>query len=983
VTGRPPIPGATYRLQLGSGLSFPQAAALASYLSDLGVTDVYLSPILQPGSEGSPGYDVADHGRINDSLGGEAGFRRLAAALAEHGLGRLVDIVPNHMGIASPRNAWWQSVLEHGPASPRAGFFDIDWSPPKPELRNRLLLPILEDHYGRVLERQDLRLHYAEGAFSIRYGPAVLPISPHTYPMILAGRLPELERAVGPGDPHLQELATILETAQRLPRPDEANPARRAERIRGTTEVKQRLASLTQASMAVKGLVEDALFQLNGTAGRPESFDRLDALLSAQPYRVSYWGVAGDEINYRRFFDVNDLAAIRMEDPEVFEATHGLLVRLVREGLITGLRVDHPDGLYSPARYFQALQEACAGPPAGDPAGRPPFYVVVEKILFPGEPLPDHWPVHGTTGYELLNALNGIFVDPRGVRALDHVYQRFTGLSAPFPEVAHRARRLVTETTMAGEFEVLGRRLARLAERGRDSRDFTGRILTDALRELVASFPVYRTYVGDEGPEVKALDRRHVEDAVVAAKRQSPTTNPSVFDFIGGLLTDGRHLDFARRFQQLTGPVAAKGVEDTAFYRYNRLLSLNEVGGWPDRGGTSLADFHRVNAERLSRWPHALSATSTHDTKRSEDVRARINVLSEIPLEWRAHVRTWHRVNRRHLTLIDGRPAPDPNEEYGLYQALVGAWPLGPMDDAAHAAFTERIQQYVFKALREAKVHTSWVHARPAYDAAVRDFVARILDRAGSPPAPAGRLRRLVNALVPEAAGNPFLADFWPFQTRVASAALYTSLSQSLLKLVVPGVPDIYQGTEAWDFSLVDPDNRRPVDHARLAVELAAIRAALAEPGGGVGELARTLLARKEDGRVKLYVTHRGLDLRRRHPRLFQQGAYLPVEVRGTRRDHVVAVGRQLEGQGVLAVVPRFVARLNLAGPPVGPGLWTGTWLALPESLVRPAYWNVLTGQEVPVGVRDGRPALGLESVLESFPVALLRPGPDPAGSIP
>ena len=730
------IPGATYRLQLGASFTFREARALVPYLAELGITDCYLSPILEPCAPGSHGYDVADHGQISHALGGEPEYRALTDTLRAHGMGVLLDIVPNHMGISRGRNAWWQDVLENGSASPFASFFDIEWEPPKPELKNRILLPILEDHYGRVLERQELRLEYEDGAFRVRYGEAVLPIDPSTYPQILSGRLPDLEAELGSGDPHLRELQRLLATATGLPARTETEPARQAERAREKALLTRRLDALTREAPAMKGLVEEALLLVNGIPGRPESFDRLDALLGAQAYRVAYWGVAGDEINYRRFFDVNDLAAIRMEEPAVFEATHRLLLRLVREGRITGLRIDHPDGLYAPADYLRALGERCARELSGGREGAPSapaLYVVVEKVLGPGEQLPEQWPVHGTTGYELLNALNGLFVDPKGARVLEQTYQRFTGQTAPFADIAHEAKRLITDTTMASELTMLGRRLGRLAERRRESRDFTERTLTEALREIVACFPVYRTYVGDGAQAAGAHDCRHVEEAVATARRRSPAASPSVFEFIEDLLCRTGELDFVRRFQQLTGPAAAKGVEDTAFYRYTRLLSLNEVGGAPDRFGTSDAEFHQLNADRLARWPHALSATSTHDTKRSEDVRARINVLSELPHEWRARVRAWHRLNRRHRTLVDGQPAPGPDEEYLLYQTLLGAWPIEPpnqpIDDAEYAVFLERIQEYMFKALREAKAHVSWVHPNPAYDAAVRRFVGAILDR--------------------------------------------------------------------------------------------------------------------------------------------------------------------------------------------------------------------------------------------------------------
>ena len=730
-------PTATYRLQLGLGLTFGGARDLVPYLAELGISDCYLSPILQPCARDSHGYDVADHRALNEALGGRPGYEALSEALRAHGMGQLVDVVPNHMGIVGPRNAWWQDVLEHGAASQFASFFDIDWEPLKPELRNRVLLPILGDHYGRVLEKGELRLQYEDGRFLVRYHEAVLPIDPRTLPQILAFRLPDLEDRLGRADAHVRELQAIVAAAAGLPERSDPDAERQAARRRDAALVKRRLDALVRESPAVKAYVEDVVWLVNGTPGEPESFDRLDAVLTAQAYRVAYWGVAGDEINYRRFFDINDLAAIRMEDPAVFEAAHRLLLDLVGEGRITGFRIDHPDGLYTPARYLESLRAACAEALARARRGSAPavpFYVVVEKVLMPGEALPDHWPVHGTTGYEFLNSLNGLFVDPKGARALEQTYQRITGLTSPLADVVHQAKRLITDTTMASELNVLGRRLARLAERRRESRDFTERSLTEGLREIVACFPVYRSYIGDQGPEPSEQDRRHVAEAVAEAQRRSPLTNPSVFEFISDLLCRTGELDFVRRFQQITGPVTAKGVEDTAFYRYTPLLSLSEVGGAPDRFGTALEDFHRMNAERLARWPHSLLATSTHDTKRSEDVRARINVLSELPGEWRARLRAWRRLNRRHRALVHGQPAPDANEECYLYQTLLGAWPTEPVSDAEHAAFTERITQHMLKAVKEAKVHASWIHPSPEYDDAIARFVAAILDRSEPPP---------------------------------------------------------------------------------------------------------------------------------------------------------------------------------------------------------------------------------------------------------
>jgi (1->4)-alpha-D-glucan 1-alpha-D-glucosylmutase len=967
-------PTSTYRLQLGASLTFADVRELVPYLDDLGVGDCYLSPILQTCVPDSHGYDVADHGVVSETLGGRAGYEALADTLRARGMGLLIDIVPNHMGIVGPRNAWWQDVLEHGPASRFAPFFDIDWQPLQPELRNRVLLPIFGDHYGRVLENGELKLQYEDGRFLVRYHQAVLPIDPGTYPRILVAGLSELEDRLGRSDAHVLELLSIVAAAAQLPDRADTEEDRPAARALGAAEVRRRLDTLVREAPAVKAYVDDVVWRMNGTPGDPASFDRLDDLLLAQAYRVAYWGVAGDEINYRRFFDINDLAAIRMEEPAVFTAAHALLLELIAVGRITGLRIDHPDGLYAPAAYLEALRAACGEAVArgqSAPAPAAPFYVVVEKVLMPGEALPDHWPVHGTTGYEFLNALNGLFVDPKGARAIEQTYQRFTGLSAPWADVVHQAKRLITDTTMASELNVLGRRLARLAARRRESRDFTERTLTEGLRELVACFPVYRSYIGDQGGTASEQDRRHVAEAVAEAQRRSPLTDPSVFAFIGDVLCRTGELDFVRRFQQMTGPITAKGVEDTAFYRYVPLLSLNEVGGAPGHAGTPLEAFHRLNAERLDRWPHSLLATSTHDTKRSEDVRARINVLSELPGEWRARLRAWRRLNRRHRTPVDGLLVPDANEECYLYQTLLGAWPAPPMSDADHAAFTERITQHMLKAIKEAKVHASWIHPNPEYDAAIARFVGAILDRAEPPPRAPGRLRRLIGAIVPEGPANPFLPDFGPFQQRIAAAGIYNSLAQTLLKLVAPGVPDIYQGTEEWAFSLVDPDNRRPVDYPRLGRRLGEIRAALADPATNRADFARTLLGIKEDGRVKLYVIHQALAYRRQHSGLFAEGAYVPLAAAGPRSEHVVAFARALGKARVIAAAPRLVARLQPSDPPVG-APWAATWLELPETLGAVAYRNLLTGETLAVGAREGRPGLPMEAVFALFPVALL-----------
>jgi (1->4)-alpha-D-glucan 1-alpha-D-glucosylmutase len=1034
------IPTATYRLQLSATFTFADMRELVPYLAALGISDCHLSPFLQPCSEASHGYDVADHGQLNAAVGSEHDYRAMAQTLHGHGLGQIMDIVPNHMGIAGSRNAWWADVLENGRASPYATFFDIDWDPIKPELKDKVLLPMLGDQYGRVLEAQELQLEFRDGAFSIRHYGSVLPVAPRTYAAILEWRLDELQQAVGSDHPPLLELRSIITALGHLPPQTERDPARLRERQREKEVVKRRLATLVHESTAVREFVDDTVRRYNGVKGDARSFDRLDDLLGSQAYRLSFWQTAGDEINYRRFFDINELAAIRMERPEVFEAAHRLVFRLVREGAVTGLRIDHPDGLFAPARYLRDLQRRCfleraryvrgtqeavrAEPPeweqellrgldrrlAEEPGmadagggreesargglgllrrwsaaghagrgrlgrvvqailGKPvtgslarAFYVVAEKILMPDERLPPRWPVAGTTGYEFLNVVNALFVDPAGARGLTSTYARFIGDRPDFAEVAYESKRLVMDTTMASEIAMLGRRLGRISERRRSARDFTERMLTEALREVVACFPVYRTYVGTDDGEGSARDRRYVEAAVAEARRRNPSVSGSIFAFIRGLLclelpadvTEAERveiLEFVGRFQQLTGPFTAKGIEDTAFYRYHRLVSLNEVGGHPDVFGISLEEFHERCRQRHARWPAAISVLSTHDTKRGEDVRARINVLSEIPDEWRTRVRAWHRLNRAKKTRGDGEPAPDNNEEYLLYQTLLGAWPAGA-DADGHDAFVERIQRYMHKALREAKVHVSWVNPRPEYDEAVRTFIARLLDR--STP-------------------NEFLDDFLPFQARVADLGIYNSLSQTVLRLAAPGVPELYQGGELWDLSLVDPDNRRPVDFARRRAVLAELRGRTGGPGTDLGGLARTLVERRQDGRIKLHVIERGLACRREHPRLFLQGDYVALAVHGDRANHVCAFARSHAGQDVVVAVPRFLANLIGDGWPLGAAVWGEDAVALPPGEGERVYRNVFTGEIVEAtDTREGHRVLALSAVFSSFPAALL-----------
>jgi (1->4)-alpha-D-glucan 1-alpha-D-glucosylmutase len=945
------VPLATYRLQLGRDLTFDDAAGLLPYLERLGVSDAYTSPFFETSSTNSHGYDVSDHNRFREELGSEPAFWRFADGLRARGMGLLIDLVPNHVGIAGNRNPRWRDVLEQGPTSPAAMYFDIDWAPMKDELAGKVLLPILGDQYGTVLDSGQLKLTLDDLGLSVRYYDTVMPLAPRSWGRVLGHRLGELQARLGAEHPELIELKSLLAWFTTIPPGTETEGGRRPAKGVEVEMGQTRLASLLARAPAVRAFIEENVRIFNGTPGDPRSFDLLDALLDDQAYRVAYWRVAGEEINYRRFFDINELAAIRMEVPEVFEETHRLVFRLVAAGAVTGLRVDHPDGLYAPAEYFQRLQRGCAQ------AGVEDMYVVAEKILAPGEHLPEGWATAGTTGYEFLNLLNGIFVDRAQARAIEQIYARTIKVRPPFSDVVDECKRLIMETSMASEINLLGHRLNRISEKHRSSRDFTLGSLTTALREIIAAFPVYRTYVADSPgePAVSARDREYIARAVSRAKRRTPTMSESVYDWIQDVLTlrfpdwaspadREERLDFVRRFQQITGPVTAKGYEDTVLYRFNRLVSLNEVGGDPSRFGTSLAEFHAENLERQRRSPHALSATSTHDTKRGEDVRARINVLSEIPADWRARLATWNRLNRKHHTTLDGAPVPGANTEYLIYQTLVGAWPI----EAA------RLRAYMLKATREAKVHTSWVNPNARYDEAIGTFIDTILDPDRS---------------------AAFLEDFVVFQARVAHFGMLNSLGQTLVKLTAPGVPDIYQGCELWDLNLVDPDNRRPVDWSRRQRLLDEVLTALSA-GRDRAAFTQELVKTKTDARVKLFVIHEGLAFRRAHRALFDTGAYRPLEVRGVYAEHVCAFARTAEREVAVIVIPRLLARRGIDALPLGIEYWADTWLELPPDLAG-RFTNVLTGERLET-MRAGEAAgLPLGEIMTTFPVALLeRVGP-------
>jgi (1->4)-alpha-D-glucan 1-alpha-D-glucosylmutase len=929
----PRRPLSTYRLQLTPTFRFTDAAALVPYLAELGITDVYISPPFAAAPGSAHGYDVVNHNVLRDELGGDAGYETLCAAIAAAGMGQLVDFVPNHMGIG-PHNPSWLDVLENGPSSAYAPYFDVDWKPVKDELEHKVLMPVLGDQFGEVLERGELKLVREGGAFFVKYWDHCFPVTPRQVPRLLGHRLDTLRAELGSGDVNLQELESILTALEKLAPRDEVSPDAVAERAREKEVAKRRLAALFEASPRIAAFVDENVRIYNGTPGDARSFDLLDELLHHQAYRLAHWRVAGEEINYRRFFDINSLAAIRMEDERVFRDTHQLVFQLIADGKVTGLRIDHPDGLYAPSGYFRRLQQEREG-----------LYVVVEKILEGHEKMPSSWQVDGTTGYEWLNTVNGLFVDSRQAGAFAEIYARFTGIRQKWSELVNEKKRVLMRSSMASEINMLSHRLNRLSESNRRTRDFTLNALTGALVDYVARLPIYRTYVeGHDAGSVDERDRQYIESTIRAAKRSSRELNRTIYDFLRSILllenpTDESR-EFVRKLQQVTGPVTAKAIEDTAFYVYNRLVSLNEVGGDPQRFGVSVEEFHRDNAARLADWPGSLNTTATHDTKRGEDVRLRIDALSEIPGEWEQRLQRWAGLAASFKSAYDGEAAPDANDELLVYQTLVGSF---PDDGKITDEYRGRIAQYLEKALKEAKVHSSWTNPDEEYEKATRDFA---------------------NALL---SSQPFLADFVPFVHRVAAAARLSSLAQVALKIAAPGVPDVYQGCELWDLSLVDPDNRRPVDYELRRRMLDGIARRTSEGAESRLQLARevTQPAALVDGRAKLLLLREALRFRRAHGPLFLEGEYVPLAVDGPDATHVVALLRRHGGERLVCVVPRLTLALIDRG--AAGTLPIDARITLPDDLRAPLE-DIVTGRRHEIA--EG--TLTLRETLADFPIALL-----------
>jgi (1->4)-alpha-D-glucan 1-alpha-D-glucosylmutase len=953
------IPRATYRLQLNGAFTLRHATALIPYLARLGISHVYCSPYFRARPGSTHGYDVVDHNALNPEIANATDFERFVTTLRAHGMGQILDVVPNHVGIMGSDNAWWMDVLENGAASLYAAFFDIDWQPANPALAGKLLVPVLGESYGRVLERRELepRFERAAGAFAIYYHTHRFPLDPRSYPRILE----PARKLMNPGAlaPEARaEFESLIAAFGHLPERNDASLAAAAERNRDKEVHKRRLAAMCASHPLISEAIDRVVAALRGDPAAAAGSDALHELLEAQAYRLASWRVASDEINYRRFFDVNDLAALRMENETVLENTHRLTLQLLRSGKLDGLRIDHPDGLYDPEQYFRRLQSRAAGATAtaGAHSGELPLYLIVEKVTASFERLPSTWPVHGTTGYNFMNVVNGLFIDPSAKSRLTRTYHAFIGEPAEWKEIAYDAKRLILDTALSSELTVLTNQLARIARADRNTRDFTFRSLRQALTDIIACFPVYRTYVTDS---VSAEDRRFIDWAVARAKGRDAGTNYEIYEFVRTALlievatanetARERVRAFAMKFQQLTAPVTAKGVEDTALYRFHRLVALNEVGSDPDAFGVSVRAFHADAKYRQKHWPHEMLATSTHDTKRSEDTRARIDVLSEMPSLWRQMLARWRRMNRLRKRDIEGRPAPGPNQEYLLYQILLGSWPLEVMDAASLHEYSQRIAVYMIKASREAKSRTSWSDRSKDYEDALTQFVHTLLEPRD---------------------GNLFLQDIKLAQQRIARFGVLNSLSQTLCKLTAPGVPDVYQGNDILDFSLVDPDNRRAVDYEQRARMLAALEA----HGKADPEFARALLLNMSDGRAKLYLTWRALQYRKARAALFRDGAYLPAAVTGEHASHLCAYARRLENDSVLVIIPRLYARLmgEREELPLGEAVWADTAIELPRRFGAASLHNILDGSVIAPETRADGHFLAASAALANFPVALL-----------
>jgi (1->4)-alpha-D-glucan 1-alpha-D-glucosylmutase len=875
-----------YRLQLHSEFTFDDASAAASYLKALGISHVYCSPYLQAAKGSKHGYDVVDQQKVNCELGGEAGHARFCAKLKELGMGQLLDIVPNHMA-TGPENRYWWDVLENGPSSRFATWFDVDWNSPEVKLQNKVLIPVLGGQYGQVLSAGELLIEYDGESFQVRYFDHVFPLAPRSLAIPLSKAAQYIDAPT---------LNFIADSLARLPLPEATDAEVVAARHRDKTVLYELLRRFCSEMPGASEAIARAVKELNA------DHDALDAILNLQNYRLAYWRTADQEMGYRRFFDINTLIGVRVERPHVFIATHARIQEWLRSGVIDGVRVDHPDGLRDPQQYFARLRAAASN-----------AWILAEKILQPSEVLRANWPIDGTTGYDFLNVCNGLLMHGEGLEEIDRIYREFTGKTEDYDSLVYSKKLAVEHEALGSDVNRLAQIFVEICENNRDRRDYTRAEIRRAIREIAAGFTIYRTYVVPQRSEIAEEDEIAIKSAVSIAKTRRTDLDPALLDFIGDVLRLRERGDledeFLQRFQQFTAPVMAKGVEDTAFYCFNRMIGLNEVGASPQRNGVSLGEFHAFCDMTHMLYPQAMNTLSTHDTKRSDDVRARLAVLTEIPGPWRAALRRWSRMNR----LFKTGEFPDRNTEYFLYQTLIGAWPIAK----------ERMTAYMEKAVREAKEQTSWTQQNKEFEDALRAFIEHIYNSA------------------------EFLADLEGFASRIVLPGRINSLTQTLIKCTAPGTPDHYQGSEIWDLHLVDPDNRGPIDYDLRRSMLAELEAGLP---------AEEILNRMDDGLPKLWVLYKALHLRREHPAWFSKdSAYLPMAVDGPRKDHLVAYVR---GENIAVIAPRWNIKLggNFASTAVE--LPEGTWnhLLIGESF--DGGWlraqNLLKGFPVALLVKNG-----------------------------
>lgn len=937
----------TYRLQFNKDFTFQAATNLLDYLFELGITHVYASPILRSRPGSTHGYDVIDPTHLNPELGSEADFSAFQEELQKRGMGLILDVVPNHMS-ASNENSWWMDVLENGPESAYASYFDIDWDPPSRNLEGKILLPVLGKTFGEALEAQELKVVLLEGRLFLQYFESLFPLAHRSYPRVLGRGMVQLKENLGEDSPSYQEYSGIISAMVSLSAPEPARPKGIGDKRLQFEGLRERLRQIVATSKEVQHFLESNLGNLSGMRNDPSSFALLERLIAEQFYLLAYWKNVNEEINYRRFFTITDLVGVRVEDPLVFEATHNLMKRLAEQPVVDALRVDHIDGLKDPLAYLNRLKEQLNAPPRV--GGAEQFSIFVEKILARTEQLPSDWPTAGTTGYDFLNALNSFFVDPRGTHRIEDIYFRFIGKEPVYADLLYQKKKLVLATLLGVEMRSLGHQFSLLADSDRYARDLSRDDLAQALIETTACLPVYRTYI--RNLEYSTRDKKLIERAVKEAQGRKFYLKPASFSFVRDvlLLRNRSHLlpeqrearlNFVMRWQQFTGPLMAKTFEDTFLYVYNPLTSLNDVGGDPRPSTAASADFPAFVKSRRKRWPDSLNATTTHDTKRSEDVRARINVLSEIPKDWELHLHHWAKFNARHKHTVNGQRVPDRNEEIFLYQTLLGAWPLEKGDCPE---LVERLLEYAIKATREAMVHTRWTVPNQAHENALRHFVGSILKFSDD---------------------NIFLRDFSAFQERIAYYGMLNGLSQALLKIFSPGIPDFYQGSELWDLRLVDPDNRRPVDFVKRIVMLAGIRRACL---GGVPRLATDLKQNWRDGRIKLYLIWKALHFRRENKPLFSHGDFEPIEVVGSRKANVAAFERRFRKQRALVVVPRWLAAANDPETEI----WGNTSIRF-SGRVSVIWENLFTAETITPHGRNNV-HLKVAHLLNLFPVALLAP---------